>query len=301
MIEEAIVRQWAKDHSYEDDAVRMYGRNPRIVIVGEAHNMHEMKDQQMDLCTQLGSDILLHEMLANCVYHPHERILRRNPTYAVHPASAKYLAETLEGYQKERERMSYEEIQKMKETYPLYGYKEFQQWRRDNNVGILLNSFEETEIYAPFDRHRYYIGYTLSRLPKKIKKVVGCDIDVAEQRFLIAGYQQQGVLSQDRFDGSDLWCIPSYYETRERRMARVIKDSLSLTNMPLLVIIGADHIRDHIRNRRNTTRTYEEWPHALASWIHKVLAEEGISYITVDQTKSKVHREYVEQYKHLYT
>lgn len=289
---EATIRQWARDHFYDDDAVRIYGRSPRIVIVGESHNVHELKDQQIDLCARVSSDILLHEMLANYVYHPHERLLRRNPTYPVHPASAEYLAETLEWNQKERERESYEEIQKGRETYPLIGYKEFQQWRRDNNVGVLLNQFEETEIYGFFNSHRIHVGYTLSRLPKKIKKVVGCDIDAAELRFLIAKYQQQGILSRDRFDQSDLRCISNYYETRERRMAQVIKDSLPLTNMPLFVIVGADHIR----NRRSSTITYEEWPHNLDSWMHKVLAEEGISYIAVDQTKSKAHREYVERW-----
>lgn len=289
---ENIVRQWARDHNYDADAIKVYGSgNPRVVIVGECHNIHEMKDEQMDLCARLGSDTLAHEMLANHIYNPKKRILQRNPLYSVHPASQEYLGETIRSDKVVRDRFHKYDIRSS-----IYGYKEFQQWKKDNAVNVLLNQFEEEQFYYFFDPLRINIAYTLSRLPNRINKVVGCDIDHAKSCFLIAKYKQQGLLNECKFNMSDLHSIPDYFEIRERRMSKVISDSLTLTEMPLLVIVGANHIRQHGRSNI----IYEEWPFKLDSWIHKVLPEYRISYITVDQQKSRVYRNHVKQFRERY-
>lgn len=288
---EITVKQWACDHHYDADAIKVYGRGcPRVVIIGETHNIHLLKDQQVDLCARLNSDTLAHEMLANTIYDVERRILYRNPLYQVHDAHIKYVTQTQELNREVLDRGLATDILK---EFSRYGYKEFEEWKSKNNITLNLDVFEQDKMCDFFDPVRINVGYTLSHLPLGIKKIIGCDIDSAANRYLIAKYQEQGLLASYKYDDADLAQIPEYYEVRERRMARVILDLVSKTQMPLFVVVGANHIRE----RRDPSRRYEEWPSRLDSWIHQVIPGNGFSYITIDQTKSRTHHDWVRVWK----
>ena len=285
-----IVRQWAKEHHYDEDAMKCYGKGqPRLVVVGERHDIQELKEQQINLCDRLGSDTVAHEMLANHVYYPEIRILRRNSAYPVHASSEQYLSQFLEERKKLRERMSPEEYRKLMEmSYD--GHAQFPDWRRKNNVGVLLNPFEQHEISGIFGILATHSGYNLSRFPRRIKKIVGCDIDYAEKKYLIDFYREYGLMKLS-FRSNYLTDLHPYQHRREERMAQVIADNLRGTRKPLVAILGAHHIRENRQPEQGFV--YSEWP-GEDSWIHKSFAEMRIPYIVVDQRKSKTCR-YVDE------
>ncbi len=259
--------------------------------MGERHNIQALKEQQIDLCARLGSDTVAHEMLANDVYYPEIRILRRNSAYPVHHASEQYLSQFLEERKKLRERTSPEEYEKLMEmSYD--GHTQFPDWRRKNNVGVLLNPFEEHELSSIFGVLATHSGYNLSRFPKCVKKIVGCYIDYAEKKYLIDFYIKHGLVKLT-FRSNYLAYLHPYHHRREARAAQVIADNVRGTRKPLVAVLGAYHIREDREEEKG--RIYTEWP-GEDSWIHKSFAEMRIPYIVVDQQKSKTSRDVDEEW-----
>ncbi len=283
-----IVRQWAKEHHYDENAITFYGKGePRLVVVGEIHyllplDIQPIKDEHIDLCARLGSDTVAHEMLANHIYYPQTRILRRNGSYPVHPSSAKRLSAALE-----EDRIFRKSPQGYEQLMDLHygGFFEFQEWRKKYNVGVLLDAFETRIISRIFIDYGHTPGETLLFFPPRVTKIVGCDIDYAEY-----------LSYADLYDGDErpIIGLPKYHHIREARAAQVIGDSLRETRKPLVAILGAHHIRDERKEGEKSDHT--EWS-AKNSWIHESLAKMGISYVTIDQQKSKTYRDLKKEQK----
>src|SRR3989338_7433156 len=77
---EDIVRRWAKERDYPDEAIRKYGvGEPRLVLVGEDHCFQRFGKDHLSLYSLLMPSHFFHEGLGDMIYDSRNARVFVNP------------------------------------------------------------------------------------------------------------------------------------------------------------------------------------------------------------------------------
>lgn len=195
---------------------KIHGSNPNVVILGESHWDHIEHLQQILVAKEINPCYVLHEVLRNNIFDPHQKRLFENPD---HPTPIEILEPALKQDEENERRfgnLPYDWSRKPRGN-------RLTEWLKD--VDVFLNPIAARDFSMLFD----YDNGGIERFKKDhptIEKYIGCDISLLEMEALKA--QKCGFDEEQRI--------------RENRMGSVILEYAPRSASPLLVVVGAGHI-----------------------------------------------------------
>lgn len=263
-----IIERWAADYKYDPTSIRYIGKGqPQLIIFGENHAVHGLKDEQCDLAARVQCETMLHEALGNFLYHPKLEIVRRNPMYPHRELEEKFLEEYL--WLNAREGLC----------------PEYNRWKKEKKRGILLNKAEEKAFSELFYRNVPHFSYFVERIPPRVNAIVGCDIDWADKWYWIQQYEKQGIIQM--CDDKVIY-VPEFNKRREKRMGRGMYSACTLLGRhPIVSVVGWVHMR---RKGEEGGPSF----HNSESEIYRGLGNH-FPFVYIKQSGGRTYREYVKK------
>lgn len=215
-----------------------FGKNPRVVILGESHEHVENAVEQREIADILKPDFFIHEFLRNNMYDVGNKTLVENPDFLT-PSKVRA---SLKG-------------DMFFSIYPEENLERFNNWKKENMCISKMNAYDEAYFASDFFPS---IEHHLTDSISSIKYFVGCDLAESHFNYL----ENKGQI------GCPMFCDRAN-SMREERMGIVISEYANKTEKPLVVVLGAHHIRDD-------------------SKVHEIMKSKGIEYLVLDQTKDLI-------------
>lgn len=208
-----MIEEWNKDKY----SIVFYGSNPRTILIGEKHDCSpEYIKSQIQLCSLLEIDLLLHEFARNYIFDFEEKKVYENPLYKATKESLNFAASDSD----------------IDSIFP-YEIVKFRDWLNTMTFKTTLKEYELAR--SIFDiGEGSNLRMILENLPSSLKKVIGCDKSQAELYF----YE-----NQNNIELTQRSCARDHHFFREARFAQVITDYKHETDKPLIAIMGAYHIK----------------------------------------------------------
>lgn len=267
---ENIVRQWAREHSYPDDALRKYGNGePTLVIIGENHYSRRCKREQTDLLHRLQPELVFHEAWTNYIYDQARKTIQRDTTHDIPAEVEKFMVE---------KRKYAWDIANPKQR-KLFFKTRFGKWTQRERITHTIDRYDLTEVFIPIFKYPgVHQGMFLDVLPASVKFVIGSDLSRGEVNYLYDSFKP---LQEPKYVHAEM---PKTFEhehwflTRERRMGEIFSQYDSLRTR--VAVQGSGHLREA-----------GEYGCISASGIHNVLQSNGVSYLCFNQYTHPKSRE----------